>query len=60
MTQTNGSTTLMEQSKDDTEQIVNQILSIMPPDLKDALWVCNYYLTFYFQDSKLVYLFSLL
>ena len=60
MTQTNGSTTLMEQSKDDTEQIVTQVLSIMPPDLKDALWVYNYYFTYYLQDSKLVYLFSLL
>ncbi len=47
MTQTNGSTTLMEQSKDDTEQIVNQVLSIMPPELKDALWVYNYYFTYY-------------
>ena len=36
---TNGSTTLMEQTQDDTLKIVEDVFSFMPPELKDALWV---------------------
>lgn len=37
----------MEQTQDETIKIVNYVLSIMPNELKHALW-----------DLKLVYLFS--